>query len=55
MAVCHPVSGEQLLHAGANGEALPTIDGTFSAPRSVSAVWALGSAAVREALEDRRA
>ena len=51
MAVRHPVSGERLRRVGANGEAVVAIDATFSAPKSVSAVWALGSPEVRVALE----
>ena len=51
MAVRHPVSGEQLRRVGGNGEAVVAIDATFSAPKSVSAVWALGSPEVRSALE----
>ena len=51
MAVRHPVTGEQLRRVGANGEAVVAIDATFSAPKSVSAVWALGSPQVRAALE----
>jgi conjugative relaxase-like TrwC/TraI family protein len=51
MAVRHPVTGEQLRRVGANGEAVVAIDGTFSAPKSVSAAWALGSPEVRVALE----
>jgi conjugative relaxase-like TrwC/TraI family protein len=51
MAVRHPVSGEQLRRVGANGEAVVAIDATFSAPKSVSAVWALGSPELRASLE----
>ncbi len=51
MAVRHPVSGEQLRAVGANGEAVVAIDATFSAPKSVSAVWALSSPELREAIE----
>jgi conjugative relaxase-like TrwC/TraI family protein len=51
MAVRHPVTGDQLRRVGANGEAVVAIDATFSAPKSVSAVWALGSPEVRAALE----
>lgn len=51
MAVRHPVSGEQLRRVGANGEAVVAIDATFSAPKSVSAVWALASPEVRSAIE----
>jgi conjugative relaxase-like TrwC/TraI family protein len=51
MAVRHPVTGEQLRRVGANGEAVVAIDATFSAPKSLSAAWALGSPEVRTALE----
>lgn len=51
MAVRHPVSGEPLRRVGANGEAVVAIDATFSAPKSVSAVWALGSPELRDAIE----
>jgi conjugative relaxase-like TrwC/TraI family protein len=44
----HPVSGEFIRRAGADGRRASGIDLTFSAPKSVSAVWALGS-------EDQRA
>jgi conjugative relaxase-like TrwC/TraI family protein len=44
----HPVSGEFIRRAGADGRRAGGIDLTFSAPKSVSAVWALGS-------EDQRA
>jgi TrwC relaxase/AAA domain len=36
---------------GANGQAVVAIDATFSAPKSVSAVWALGSPELRDAIE----
>ncbi len=39
----HPVSGEFIRRAGADGRRAGGIDLTFSAPKSVSAVWALGS------------
>ena len=45
------MTGEQLRRVGANGEAVVAIDATFSAPKSVSAVWALGSPEVRSAIE----
>ncbi|MGI8801436.1 MAG: MobF family relaxase [Solirubrobacteraceae bacterium] len=51
MAVRHPTTGEQLRRVGANGEAVVAIDATFSAPKSISAVWALGSPEVRAAVE----
>jgi len=51
MAVRNPSTGEQLRAGGAGGEAVAAIDATFSAPKSVSAVWALGSPELREQLE----
>ncbi|MHB8492508.1 MAG: MobF family relaxase, partial [Solirubrobacteraceae bacterium] len=51
MNVRHPVSGEQLRALGANGQAVVAIDATFSAPKSVSAVWALASPELRAAIE----
>jgi conjugative relaxase-like TrwC/TraI family protein len=44
----HPVSGEFIRRAGADGRRAGGIDLTFSAPKSVSVVWALGA-------EDQRA
>jgi len=51
MAVRHPATGEPLRAGGAGGEAVAAIDATFSAPKSVSVVWALGSPELRAALE----
>jgi len=51
MAVRHPATGEPLRAGGAGGEAVAAIDATFSAPKSVSAVWALSSPELRAALE----
>jgi len=51
MAVRHPATGEPLRAGGAGGEAVAAIDATFSAPKSVSAVWALASPELRAALE----
>ncbi|MHB8492831.1 MAG: MobF family relaxase, partial [Solirubrobacteraceae bacterium] len=51
MNVRHPLSGEQLRALGANGEAVVAIDATFSAPKSVSAIWALASPELRAAIE----
>jgi len=51
MAVCNPATGGALRAGGAGGEAVAAIDATFSAPKSVSAVWALGSPGLREQLE----
>ncbi|MEO8968819.1 MAG: MobF family relaxase, partial [Solirubrobacteraceae bacterium] len=51
MAVRHPVSGEALRRVGGSGEAVAAIDATFSAPKSVSAVWALCSPELRDQIE----
>ncbi len=51
MHVRHPESGEMLRRVGGNGEAVCAIDATFSAPKSVSAVWALASPQLRAQLE----
>jgi conjugative relaxase-like TrwC/TraI family protein len=47
----HPVSGEFIRQAGADGRRAGGIDLTFSAPKSVSAVWALGSEQQRAGVE----
>jgi conjugative relaxase-like TrwC/TraI family protein len=47
----HPVSGEWIRRAGADGRRAGGIDLTFSAPKSVSAVWALGSEEQRAGVE----
>ncbi len=47
----HPVSGEFIRRAGADGRRAGGIDLTFSAPKSVSAVWALGSEQQRAGVE----
>jgi conjugative relaxase-like TrwC/TraI family protein len=47
----HPRSGRWLRRAGANGGRGGGIDLTFSAPKSVSAVWALGDPAQRREME----
>jgi conjugative relaxase-like TrwC/TraI family protein len=47
----HPVSGEFIRRAGADGRRAGGIDLTFSAPKSVSAVWALGSEDQRAGIE----
>jgi conjugative relaxase-like TrwC/TraI family protein len=47
----HPVSGEFIRQAGADGRRAGGIDLTFSAPKSVSAVWALGSGEQRAGVE----
>jgi conjugative relaxase-like TrwC/TraI family protein len=47
----HPVSGEFIRRAGSDGRRAGGIDLTFSAPKSVSAVWALGSGEQRAGVE----
>ncbi len=51
MKVEHPRTGGQLRAGGAGGSSVAAIDATFSAPKSVSAVWALSSPELREQLE----
>ncbi|MGH2865331.1 MAG: MobF family relaxase, partial [Solirubrobacteraceae bacterium] len=47
----HPRSGRWLRRAGANGTRAGGIDLTFSAPKSVSTVWALADQAQRHEIE----
>jgi len=51
MAVVNPATGGPLRRVGGNGDAVGAIDCTFSAPKSVSAVWALASPALRSGIE----
>jgi conjugative relaxase-like TrwC/TraI family protein len=51
----HPRTGASLRRAGADGRRGGGIDLTFSAPKSVSAVWALGDEAQRRQIEDAHA
>lgn len=51
MEVRRPDSGEPLRRVGGTGTAVAAIDATFSAPKSVSAVWALASPPLRAAVE----
>jgi conjugative relaxase-like TrwC/TraI family protein len=51
MDVRRPDTGDELRPVGASGEAVAALDATFSAPKSVSAVWALGSPELRERIE----
>ena len=51
----HPRTGEWLRPAGATGARGGGIDLTFSAPKSVSAVWALGNGRQRRDMEDAHA
>ena len=51
MDVRRPDTGQELRRAGGSGEAVSALDATFSAPKSVSAVWALGSPDLRAQIE----
>jgi conjugative relaxase-like TrwC/TraI family protein len=51
MDVRRPDTGSELRRVGASGEAVAGLDATFSAPKSVSAVWALGSPELRGRIE----
>jgi len=51
MAVQNPATGERLRAGGAGGTSVAAIDATFSAPKSVSAVWALASPELRAGIE----
>jgi conjugative relaxase-like TrwC/TraI family protein len=51
MEVRRPDTGGLLRAAGSTGVAVAAIDATFSAPKSVSAVWALATPALRERIE----
>ena len=51
MAVRRPDTGEELRRVGGSGEAVAAIDATFSAPKSVSTVWALARAELRAQIE----
>jgi conjugative relaxase-like TrwC/TraI family protein len=46
-----PAGGEQLRRAGANGSRVAGIDLTFSAPKSVSALWAVSGPGERGVIE----
>jgi conjugative relaxase-like TrwC/TraI family protein len=51
MAVRRPDTGEQLRRTGGSGEAVSAIDATFSAPKSVSAAWAIAGPELRQQIE----
>jgi conjugative relaxase-like TrwC/TraI family protein len=51
MAVQNPATGGRLRAGGAGGSSVAAIDATFSAPKSVSAVWALASPELRAQIE----
>ena len=52
MDVRRPDTGEELRRVGGSGEAVAAIDATFSAPKSVSAAWALARPELRAQIED---
>jgi conjugative relaxase-like TrwC/TraI family protein len=47
----HPATGEPLRRAGADATRVVALDLTFSAPKSVSVVWAFGDPELRAAVE----
>ena len=51
MDVRRPDTGAELRRVGGSGEAVAAIDATFSAPKSVSAAWALARPELREQIE----
>jgi conjugative relaxase-like TrwC/TraI family protein len=51
MNVRRPDSGEALRRVGGSGEAVAALDATFSAPKSVSAVWARADSGLRVRIE----
>ena len=51
MAVRRPDNGEQLRRTGGSGEAVAAVDATFSAPKSVSAAWAISNREIRSQIE----
>jgi len=51
MDVRRPDTGEALRRVGGSGEAVAALDATFSAPKSVSAVWGLSDRALRDRIE----
>jgi len=51
MDVRRPDTSDELRRVGARGEAVAALDATFSAPKSVSAVWALASPELRQQIE----
>ena len=51
MAVRRPHTGAPLRQTGGSGEAVAALDATFSAPKSVSAVWALADRELRSEIE----
>jgi len=51
MDVRRPDNGQPLRQTGASGHAVAALDVTFSAPKTVSAVWALAGPELREQIE----
>jgi conjugative relaxase-like TrwC/TraI family protein len=51
LMVRRPDDGEELRRVGGSGEAVAALDATFSAPKSVSAVWALAGSELRARIE----
>jgi len=51
MAVRRPDTGGPLRRAGGTGEAVAALDATFSAPKSVSAIWAVADQELRTEIE----
>lgn len=51
MSVRYPGTYRPLRPVGATGQAVAALDATFSAPKSVSTVWALADAKLRAAIE----
>ena len=47
----HPVTGEPLRRAGADTSRVVALDLTYSAPKSVSVVWAFADPELRAAIE----
>jgi conjugative relaxase-like TrwC/TraI family protein len=52
MAVRRPDTGAPLRRAGAGGETVAALDATFSAPKSVSAMWAIADPQLRGRIEE---
>jgi conjugative relaxase-like TrwC/TraI family protein len=51
MAVRRPDNGQPLRRHGGSGEAVAALDATFSAPKSVSAAWAIADPQLRARIE----
>ena len=51
LEIRRPDTGQALRAVGAGGAAVAALDATFSAPKSVSAVWALGDPELRAGVE----